>query len=95
MQPLTFEWDSDKATLNLRVHGVSLDEASTVFGDPLSATLADEKHSQSEQRLLLIGLSANGRLLLLVHSERDERIRLISARRVTRREQNLYEQASS
>ena len=95
MNPLVFEWDSDKANRNLRAHGVSFDEASTVFGDPLSAMLVDHLHSETEQRLLLIGLSANGRLLLVVHSERDERIRLISARRVTRREQNLYEQASS
>ena len=92
---LFFEWDPDKASRNRRVHGVTFGEASTVFGDPLSMTFHDRLHSVLEERFILIGRSANGRLLVVVHSEQGDVVRIISARRAQRREQNVYEQATS
>ena len=90
--PLRFSWDSRKAASNLRKHGVSFEEAVTAFGDPLSLTIPDPLHSESEDRFVLLGLSANSRLLVVVHAERDDDdIRIISARLASRRERIQYE----
>jgi uncharacterized protein len=87
-----FEWDSPKAATNIRKHGVSFDEASTVFDDPLAAIFDDETHSTAEVRELIIGHSLAGRLLLVGFTERPgEMLRLISARVVTKKERQDYE----
>lgn len=88
---MQFEWDAQKAGQNLVKHGVSFDEASTVFGDPLAGTIFDPRHSSDELRFVTIGLSTSQRLIVVAHAERDDRIRIISARRVTRRERGKYE----
>ena len=88
---MQFEWDPEKAARNLAKHGVSFDEASTVFGDPLAGTISDPRHSPEEQRFVTIGHSADGSLIVVVHVERDHRTRIISARRATRRERKRYE----
>lgn len=91
--PLRFSWDPRKAASNIRDHGVSFEEAVTAFGDPLSITIPDPLHSQSEDRFVLVGLSANSRLLVVVHAERgDDDIRIISARLASRRERIQYEE---
>ena len=89
---LTFEWDPDKARANLAKHGVGFLEATTVLGDPLSLTISDPGHSEGEQRFVSVGMSDHQRLLVVAHTEWGERIRIISARRATRREQRAYEQ---
>jgi uncharacterized DUF497 family protein len=86
-----FEWDARKAVENLRKHKVSFNEAATVFGDFLSTTAADPGHSASEHRYITVGLSNLGRLLMVAHAERGERIRIISARPLTARERRAYE----
>jgi uncharacterized DUF497 family protein len=88
---MRFEWDSDKAAANARRHRVSLDEAVTVFYDPLAATFEDPDHSEDEGRLVTIGYSARGRLLVVCHVERGTATRLISARRTTARERKRHE----
>jgi uncharacterized DUF497 family protein len=90
--PLTFEWDLRKARLNLTKHGVAFEEASTVFGDPLSLTIPDPEHSQRENRYITMGKTFNGKLLVVVHTDRDDNIRIISARRVSPRERKVYEE---
>jgi uncharacterized protein len=87
-----FEWDESKATLNFRKHGVSFEEAASVFSDPLAYTFADPDHSLGEERLLTFGYSRTGRLLAVIHSERGRAIRVISARNATRHERGTYEQ---
>ncbi len=87
-----FEWDADKAAANLRKHGVSFDEASTVFADPLSLLMPDPDHSSGEERFLVLGLSNQGRHLVVAFAERPPRTRLISARRAARRERRRYEE---
>ena len=90
---LRFSWDPRKAASNLRKHGVSFEEAVTAFGDPLSLTIPDPLHSDSEDRFVLLGLSANSRHLVVVHAERgDNDIRIISARLASRRERTQYEE---
>lgn len=91
---LTFEWDQDKADANLQKHRVSFEEAKTVFGDPLSVTIPDPRHSQGEHRYVDIGRSSQGRLLVVVYTERRSAIRLISSRRATRAEQKIYEEGT-
>jgi len=88
---LLFEWDPKKARRNLMRHGISFDEASTVFRDPLSMTIADPLPSEGEERFILIGQSQRGRLLVVIHMERRDRIRIISARLGTNKERNRYE----
>jgi len=88
---LRFEWDPKKARRNLKTHGVSFDEASTAFRDPLSVTIADPLHSEDEERFVLIGQSHRHRLLVVIHTERGDRIRIISARVATTRERLRYE----
>ena len=87
-----FEWDEAKAKRNLQKHGISFLEAQTVFNDPLLITFEDEEHSNGETRYVSIGMSDRGRILAIVHVERNDRIRLISCRKATVREQRLYEQ---
>jgi len=89
---LLFEWDPKKAGRNLKTHVVSFDEASTAFRDPLSVTIADPLHSEDEERLVLIGYSHRHRLLVVIHTERGDRIRIISARLATTRERLRYEE---
>jgi uncharacterized DUF497 family protein len=91
--PLRFEWDAAKAAGNLSKHGVSFEEAATAFGDPLSLTVDDLDHSADEFRFITVGSSAGGRVLVIVHTDRENVIRLISARLATRRERRNYEQA--
>lgn len=90
--PFTFEWDAEKARENLRKHRVSFDEALIAFGDPLSRTIQDPDHSQTEQRYILMGLSSRGRLLVVAHTERGDTIRLITARLSSKRERRQYEE---
>ncbi len=89
---LLFEWDPKKARRNQTAHGVSFDEASTAFRDPLSVTIPDPLHSEHEERLVLIGQSHHNRILVVVHTERGDRIRIISARLATNRERRHYEE---
>lgn len=91
---MKFEWDPAKAALNLRRHGVSFEEASTVFGDQLARTYQDPDDSQVETRELTFGLSRAGRALVVAHCERRDRIRIISAREMTRREKRDYEESN-
>ena len=86
-----FEWDPTKATKNLRKHGVSFIEAASVFFDPLSITIPDVSHSEDESRFVMTGISYQRRHLVVAHSERGGRIRLISARLATSREKKIYE----
>jgi len=89
---LLFEWDTKKARLNIKTHGISFDEASTAFRDPLSDTIDDPLHSEGEEGFVLIGKSIRDRLLVVVHTERGDRIRIISARVATNRERLKYEE---
>ncbi len=89
---MEFEWDPDKAARNLARHGVSFPEAATVFGDPLAITFSDPDHSEDEDRLLTFGHSGAGHLLIVSHTDRGVRTRIISARRATRKERKLYEE---
>jgi uncharacterized DUF497 family protein len=86
-----FEFDEEEAAANLRKHGVSFAEAATVFDDPMSLTYLDTDHSLDEVRYLTIGTSLCGRLLIVSHTDREERVRLISARNVTSTEWKSYE----
>ena len=86
-----FEWDEEKASFNIRKHGISFNEAKTVFEDSFSITLDDPIHSQLETRFLIIGYSRQNRVLLVIYTEREKTIRIISARRVTSGERKLYE----
>jgi len=89
---IEFEWNPKKAAKNLRKHGVSFEEAATVFADTLSATVPDPDHSVGEDRYITIGLSRGYRLLMVAHTERGKRIRIISARELTRKERKQYEE---
>ena len=89
---LRFAWNKNKAAANLAKHGVSFEEATTVFADPLSVTIADPAHSEDETRFVIAGQSHAGRFLVVVHAERADTIRVISARMATRRERVNYEQ---
>jgi len=89
---LLFEWDADKARRNLEIHGVSFDEASTAFKDTLSLTIHDPLHSDEEERFILIGNSVMNHLLVVVHTERGEKIRIISARKANKKERKQYEE---
>jgi hypothetical protein len=89
---LRFEWDAPKSTANLRKHGVSFEEAATVFGDPLALTFADPDHSIREARFITIGQSHQDLLMVVAHVERGRTIRIISARKATKHERTIYEQ---
>ena len=86
------EWDQEKAASNLEKHGVTFEEATTVFGDPLYIDFYDPNHSVDEHRYLIMGQSTAGRLLIVSYTERDEVVRLISAREVTASERKAYEE---
>lgn len=88
---MRFEWDRDKARRNVKKHGVTFDEAVTVFYDPLSATFDDPDHSVGERRLITIGFSTRGRLMVVCHTERGSAVRIISARPATARERKRHE----
>jgi uncharacterized DUF497 family protein len=92
---MEFEWDARKAAANRRKHGIDFTEATTTFEDPLSVTISDPDHSFDEQRLLLLGVSSQHRLLVVAHCERVEVIRIISARHATRYERRIYEEEST
>ncbi len=92
---LKFEWDEDKGKLNQKKHGVSFEEAASIFNDPLSINFDDPEHSLEENRYIIIGLSNQGRYLFVSHTERDDKIRLISARLVTPKERRNYERENT
>jgi uncharacterized DUF497 family protein len=89
---LQFEWDEAKAMANVRKHGVSFEEAITIFGDPNTITIFNAEHSDEEDRFIDIGLSASGRTLVVIYTERGTRIRIISCRKATPAERRQYEQ---
>ncbi len=89
---MEFEWDPQKAARNWQKHKVHFSEAATVFADPLSVTVVDPDHSVEEDRFIIIGQSYHGRLLIVSFTERGERIRIISARKLTRAERKAYEE---
>ncbi|MFH1076997.1 MAG: BrnT family toxin [Pseudomonadota bacterium] len=89
---MEFEWDQNKAAFNLSSHGVSFDEAKTVFNDPLYVDFFDPDHSYNEHRYIIIGQSVNNRLLLVAYTERENTIRLINSREATRKERKDYEE---
>ena len=89
---MKFEWDPKKAAQNLRKHAVSFEEAVTVFGDPLAGTIPDSTHSTGEVRFVTIGMTPAQRLIVVAHTDRDDRIRIISARPATRAEKKKHEE---
>ena len=88
---LSFEWYTEKALSNSKRHHVTFEEASTAFSDSLALTIDDPLHSDDEQRFVLIGRSYRNRLLVVIHTERGDNIRIISARKATRKERAYYE----
>lgn len=89
---LSFEWDPAKAASNLAKHGVSFELAATAFGDPRALVIPDPAHSQTEDRFILLGQTSQALIVVVVHVERGDRIRLISARRASRKERKAYAQ---
>ena len=89
---MDFEWDTRKAEVNLRKHGVSFTEAATVLGDELAITVPDPDHSIDEERFITVGWSYRRRLLIVAHADRNNLIRIISARELTRSERKTYEE---
>ena len=88
---MRFEWDQEKAEGNLKKHGVSFEEAATVWDDLFNVELIDHDHSTEEQRFLMVGESAEGRFLIISFTERGNKVRIISARQLTPRERRVYE----
>lgn len=91
----TFEWDPAKAADNLRKHGVSFDDAATAFADPLSVTIGDPDHSDDEQRFVLVGRALRACIVVVVHTDRGDNVRIISARLAAPREVRKHEQADA
>ncbi|GAK60156.1 hypothetical protein U27_00047 [Candidatus Vecturithrix granuli] len=89
---LTFEWDEEKAIKNLRKHQISFHEGTTIFNDPLIATMHDPDHSEGEDRFISLGYSSQNRLLVVSYTQRQDNIRLISCRKATRKERKKYEE---
>ena len=89
---MRFAWDVNKAATNLIKHGVSFEEATTVFGDPLSDTFPDPDHSREEQRFVIVGSSERGKMLVVAHTDDGELVRIISAREATHGERESYEE---
>ena len=89
---LLFEWDEKKAKSNSKKHGITFEEASTAFADNLSITIEDPLHGENEDRLILIGFSSASNTLIVVHVERAEVLRIISARKASKKEQKFYEE---
>jgi uncharacterized DUF497 family protein len=90
---MNYDWDPRKATSNAKKHGVTFEEAGTVFGDPLAYTFSDPDHSMNEQRFLTFGLSIRQRLLVVSHAEHELGIRIISAREATAHERKIYQES--
>jgi uncharacterized DUF497 family protein len=88
---LLFEWDTEKAKSNEKKHGILFEEATTVFADTCSLTIYDPIHSENEERFVIIGISHKKRTLIVVHTERGDKIRIISARKTTKKERSYYE----
>ena len=91
--PASFEWDPQKSKINLQKHQVDFEEARTIFDDPLFITFLDEEHKTEEDRFITIGLSNKNRLLMMAHTERNDNIRIISARKATKNEEKFYQEA--
>lgn len=91
---MIYEWDAGKAASNLKKHGLDFTEAATVFLDPLAVTYQDPDHSEGEQRYITAGESSRGRVILVSHLDRGDRIRIISARKATRKEVHAYRETS-
>ena len=89
---MIFEWDALKAESNALKHGVSFQEAASVFADPLSFTYYDPDHSSGEHRFITVGSAQSGIVLIVAHTDRDANVRIISARRATRKERKYYEE---
>ncbi len=89
---LQFEWAPEKAKINLKKHQVSFEQASTIFADPMFITFLDEEHSIDEERYITIGISKTNHLLLVAHTDRLGKVRIISARKVTKNERRFYEE---
>jgi hypothetical protein len=89
---LQFEWDDTKARQNQAKHKISFEEAKTIFSDPFLVTYPDDTHSEHEDRFISIGQSTRGRFLLVIHTDRDDRVRIISSRKATAAEQDVYDQ---
>ncbi len=94
---MQFEWDTKKAATNLKKHGISFEEAKSVFYDEFAVQFYDNEHSDDEDRFLMLGLSCESKILLVCHCERDtgETIRIISARKATKNERKLYKGGAS
>lgn len=91
---LAFEWDEAKAKSNLKKHKVRFEEGKTIFNDPFLFTFPDNVHSTNEERFINIGISACGHILVLTHTERKDKIRIINCRKVTARERRFYEEGT-
>ncbi len=91
---MNFEWDPGKARKNRRKHRVAFEEAAAIFGDPLALTYPDPDHSNSEERFISVGMSSGKRVLIVAHTERGEKIRIISARQTTKLERKHYEESN-
>lgn len=91
---LIFEWDEAKAKANLMKHKVSFEEGKSIFNDAFLFTFPDDKHAENEERYVNVGLSAKGRILVLTHTERQGKIRIVSCRKATPRERSFYEEGS-
>jgi hypothetical protein len=91
---LQFEWDGDKAARNHRKHGVAFEESTTIFNDLGFITVVDDEHSLDEDRYISIGMSNLGRLLMVAHTDRGGRIRIISARDATKQEERFYAEST-
>lgn len=91
---MIYEWDPKKAKTNLRKHGVSFEEATTVFLDPLAITFPDPDHSDDDDREITIGMTTKHRIVFVSHCPRADRIRIIGARRTTRKERKQYEEGT-
>ena len=89
---MKFEWDPQKADSNVKKHGVSFQEAASVLGDALSITYHDPDHSVREHRFITVGMSRSGKVLMVAHTDRGDNIRIISARKTTRKERRYYEE---
>jgi uncharacterized DUF497 family protein len=89
---MKIEWDPEKAKSNLRKHGISFEEAATALSDPMAATGADPDHSITEERYVTFGVSEIGRIVVVSHTEEHETIRIISARKASKGEKELYEE---
>ena len=89
---LDFDWDEDKAKANAKKHKIGFEEAKTVFGDPFLQTFPDKEHSDEEQRFVNIGRSAQSKILVVIHTEREGKIRIISSRKATTSERKFYEE---